>query len=51
MGLSYHFIFLGASVVLVHAGLRKGIERGCKILMPILFCLLSRSLQLFFRQT
>lgn len=36
-GLSYHFIFLGLSVVLVYAGLRKGIERGCKILMPILF--------------
>lgn len=36
-GLSYHFIFLGLSVALVYAGLRKGIERGCKILMPILF--------------
>lgn len=36
-GLSYHFIFLGISVALVYAGLRKGIERGCKILMPILF--------------
>lgn len=36
-GLSYHFIFLGVSVALVYAGLRKGIERGCKILMPILF--------------
>lgn len=36
-GLSYHFVFLGASVILVYAGLRKGIERGCKILMPILF--------------
>lgn len=39
-GLSYHFIFLGVSVVLVYAGLRKGIERGCKILMPILFLML-----------
>lgn len=39
-GLSYHFIFLGISVVLVYAGLRKGIERGCKILMPILFLML-----------
>jgi NSS family neurotransmitter:Na+ symporter len=36
-GLTYHFIFLGISVGLVYAGLRKGIERGCKILMPILF--------------
>jgi NSS family neurotransmitter:Na+ symporter len=36
-GLSYHFIFLGLSVALVYAGLRKGIERWCKILMPILF--------------
>jgi neurotransmitter:Na+ symporter, NSS family len=36
-GLSYHFIFLGVSVAIVYAGLRKGIERGCKILMPILF--------------
>lgn len=35
-GLSYHFVFLGISVALVYAGLRKGIERGCKILMPIL---------------
>lgn len=33
----YHFVFLGISVALVYAGLRKGIERGCKILMPILF--------------
>lgn len=39
-GLGYHFIFLGISVVLVYAGLRKGIERGCKILMPILFLML-----------
>lgn len=36
-GLSYHCIFLGISVALVYVGLRKGIERGCKILMPILF--------------
>jgi NSS family neurotransmitter:Na+ symporter len=36
-GLVYHFIFLGTSLTLVYAGLRKGIERGCKILMPILF--------------
>lgn len=36
-GLSYHFIFLGISVALVYAGLREGIERGCKVLMPILF--------------
>lgn len=35
-GLGYHFVFLGASVSLVYAGLRQGIERGCKILMPIL---------------
>lgn len=36
-GLGYHFVFLGLSVALVYTGLRKGIERGCKILMPILF--------------
>lgn len=36
-GLGYHFVFLGTSLTLVYAGLRKGIERGCKILMPILF--------------
>ncbi len=36
-GLLYHFIFLAFSLTLVYAGLRKGIERGCKILMPILF--------------
>lgn len=36
-GLGYHFVFLGLSVAVVYAGLRKGIERGCKILMPILF--------------
>lgn len=35
-GLSYHFVFMGLSVAFVYAGLRKGIERGCKILMPIL---------------
>lgn len=35
-GFGYHFVFLGLSVLLVYAGLRKGIERGCKILMPIL---------------
>jgi NSS family neurotransmitter:Na+ symporter len=39
-GLSYHFIFLAISVALVYTGLRKGIERGCKILMPILFLML-----------
>ncbi|MBA2726730.1 MAG: sodium-dependent transporter [Parachlamydiaceae bacterium] len=36
-GLGYHFVFLGISVALVYSGLRKGIERGCKILMPFLF--------------
>ncbi len=36
-GLSYHLVFLSISVGLVYAGLRQGIERGCKILMPILF--------------
>lgn len=36
-GLGYHFVFLGLSVAMVYAGLRQGIERGCKILMPILF--------------
>lgn len=36
-GLSYHFVFMGMSVALVYAGLREGIERGCKVLMPILF--------------
>lgn len=36
-GLSYHLVFLCVSVALVYAGLRQGIERGCKILMPILF--------------
>lgn len=35
-GLSYHFVFLALSVALVYAGVREGIERGCKILMPIL---------------
>lgn len=35
-GLGYHFVFLAFSVAVVYAGLRKGIERGCKILMPIL---------------
>lgn len=38
--LGYHFAFLAISVALVYAGLRKGIERGCKILMPILFLML-----------
>ena len=33
----YHFIFMALSVGLVYAGVREGIERGCKILMPILF--------------
>jgi neurotransmitter:Na+ symporter, NSS family len=35
-GLGYHLVFIGLSVALVYAGLRQGIERGCKILMPIL---------------
>lgn len=35
-GLGYHLLFMGLSVAVVFAGLRKGIERGCKILMPIL---------------
>lgn len=36
-GVGYHFLFLSLSVGIVYVGLRKGIERGCKILMPILF--------------
>lgn len=39
-GLGYHFVFLGLSVALVYSGLREGIERGCKILMPVLFVML-----------
>lgn len=35
-GLSYHALFLGGSVALLYAGVRRGIEKGCKILMPIL---------------
>ncbi|MBS0654968.1 MAG: sodium-dependent transporter [Verrucomicrobia bacterium] len=36
-GLGYHLVFIGVSSALVYTGLRQGIERGCKVLMPILF--------------
>lgn len=39
-GVGYHFIFIALSMALVYAGVREGIERGCKILMPILFATL-----------
>lgn len=35
-GLGYHAVFLGSSVALLYAGVRQGIEKGCKILMPVL---------------
>ncbi len=34
--LGYHFVFLTVSVMVVYAGLRDGIERGCKVMMPLL---------------
>lgn len=39
-GVSYHFAFLLLSVGIVYAGLRNGIEKGCKVLMPLLFATL-----------
>lgn len=32
----YHFVFICLSVTVVYAGLRDGIERGCKIMTPLL---------------
>ncbi len=34
--LGYHFVFLLLAVSVVYAGLRDGIERGCKVMMPLL---------------
>lgn len=34
--IGYHLAFLSASVMVVYAGLRDGIERGCKVMMPLL---------------
>lgn len=32
----YHFLFLSLSATVVYLGLRNGIERGCKVMMPLL---------------
>lgn len=32
----YHFLFMFLSALVVYAGLRNGIERGCKVMMPLL---------------
>ncbi|SCA56890.1 Uncharacterized sodium-dependent transporter YocR [Candidatus Terasakiella magnetica] len=36
----YHALFMGITVAVVLGGVQKGIERACKILMPMLFVLL-----------
>ncbi len=36
----FHFLFMVATALIVYAGIKNGIERGSKILMPLLFILL-----------
>lgn len=47
-GLAFHFFFLLACVCVLYFGVRNGIERGNKILMPllfiVLFCLVAKGL-------
>ena len=40
-GLSFHFLFLLICVSVLLLGVRKGIERGNKIMMPLLFVVLA----------
>jgi len=37
----YHAIFIGLCIAIVHSGVRKGIERWCKYLMPALFLVMA----------
>jgi neurotransmitter:Na+ symporter, NSS family len=39
-GLSFHCFFLGICIAVLLLGVRKGIERGNKIMMPLLFAVL-----------
>lgn len=38
--LGFHFLFMIVTALIVYAGIKNGIERGSKILMPLLFILL-----------
>jgi len=40
-GLSFHLIFISLCVAVLYLGVRKGIERGNKVMMPILFIVLT----------
>lgn len=39
-GLSFHFLFLSICTVVLYFGVRHGIERGNKVMMPLLFAVL-----------
>lgn len=39
-GLLFHFLFLGTCLLVLQSGVRKGIERGCEFMMPLLFVVL-----------
>lgn len=39
-GISYHLLFILMSVGVLYLGVRSGIERACKVMMPLLFTLL-----------
>lgn len=39
-GLAFHFLFLMAAVGVLVLGVRSGIERANKVMMPMLFCML-----------
>ncbi len=40
-GLSFHFLFMLLGVLILYTGVRDGIERYCKWLMPMLFVVLA----------
>ncbi len=42
--IGYDILFMAVSMLIVYAGINKGIERGSKILMPMLFVLLLISM-------
>lgn len=39
-GLFFHFLFISASISILYLGVRNGIEKGNKIMMPLLFAVL-----------
>lgn len=39
-GVLYHLAFISICTGVVYFGVRKGIEKGCEFMMPVLFCVL-----------